>query len=174
VPETNTSLLENKYPGFLSQFRDEILAVEDFRGDLSVSVRPARIREMAKFLKTDSSTKFDVLMDLFGMDYLKFEPEALERFAVIYIFYSMKRHEHFRLKVLVPESSPNVDSIHDVYAAVNWNEREVWDLFGILFTGHPNLIRILTHNDFVGHPLRKDYPSDQYQRLKNAAPSTGF
>lgn len=174
MPETNISLIESKYPEFTKAFRDEVLLVEDFRGDLCISVRPGRIRDIARFLKTDPSTQFDILMDLFGMDYMKFEPEPLERFAVVYLFYSLKHHEHLRIKVFLPEDAPTVDSIHDIYAAVNWNEREVWDLFGIVFTGHPNLIRILCHNDFVGHPLRKDYPSDQYQRLKNSASSTGF
>jgi NADH-quinone oxidoreductase subunit C len=174
VPEIDTNSLENKYQQLFSTFRDEIISTENFRGDLCVCMRPTRVREIVKFIKSDPSMKFEVLMDLFGMDYLKFGPETPERFAVIYLFYSLTRHEHLRIKVYLSEDNPVVDSIHDLYAAANWHEREVWDLFGVTFSGHPNLLRILCHNDFVGHPLRKDYPSDRYQRLKNAATSSGF
>ena len=172
--ETAINLLESKFPKLLSKFKSEVVSAEDTRGDLCVVVKPERIREIITFLKTDSETQFAMMTDLFGMDYSKFEPETPERFAVVYILYSFILKEHIRLKVFLPEAQPKIDSIHEVYKAANWFEREAWDLFGIEFSGHPNLIRILCHNDFEGHPLRKDYPSDQYQRLKNAAPSTGF
>jgi NADH:ubiquinone oxidoreductase subunit C len=86
----------------------------------------------------------------------------------------MPRKRRVQVKVYLSEDKPEVDSIHDLYKMVNWFEREAWDMFGIVFKGHPNLIRILCHNDFVGHPLRKDYPAEQYQRLKNAAPPSAF
>ena len=114
------------------------------------------------------------MMDLFSMDYLKWEPPTPERYAIIYNLYSPPLHERLFVKVYLPETDPQVDSIHDLYKAANWFEREAWDLFGIVFRGHPNLIRILCHSDFEGHPMRKDYPSDKYQRLKSAINSTGL
>ncbi len=173
MPETNTNL-SLKYPAFVEKFKSEIVAEEYLRKDLTVIVKPEKIREILTFLKKDASTKFEMLMDLFAMDYLKFRPETPERFAVIYILYSMTTHKHLRIKTYLPESKPEIDSIHDIYKAANWNEREAWDMFGVVFKNHPNLIRILCHNDFVGHPMRKDYPSDGYQRLKNASSSSGF
>jgi len=167
-------LLESSFPAFYQKFKSDILDVDDFRDDVSVVVPANKIREMIQFAKTEPSLDLTMLMDLFGLDYLKYSLETPERFAVVYILFSLKYNTHLRLKVFLPEENPEIDSIHDIHKAANWNEREVWDLFGVNFRNHPNLIRILCHNDFVGHPLRKDYPSDQYQRLKNAASSSGF
>ncbi len=161
-------------PEFASAFASEILATEDFRGDVTYVIKPQRIREMIRFLKTLERCPFNVMMDLFAMDYLKSNTEMPERFAVIYNLYSLPSNARVRLKAYVPEAKPEIESIHDVYKAANWFEREAWDLFGITFTGHPHLQRILCHNEFVGHPLRKDYPSDQYQRLKTSIRSTGM
>lgn len=170
--ETDTSLLESKCPELLRTFSSEIVAVDDFRGDLSVSVSPGRIRDILSFLKTTETTAFAILMDLFAMDYLKLESACPTRFAVIYNLYSLERRRRIRIKALVPEDKPELDSVCSVYRAANWFEREAWDLFGIRFTGHPNLTRILCHHEFEGHPLRKDYPSDGYQRLKTALSSS--
>lgn len=172
--ETDISSLKSKYPLFAERFSDAFVAVEEFRGDRTVVVKPERLREVLQFLKSEAGYQFEMLMDLLGIDYLKFEPLTPERYAVIYNLYSLQSHERLRLKVFVSEEKPEIDSIHDIFAAANWFERETWDLFGITFKGHPNLVRILCHHDFVGHPLRKDYPSDKYQRLKTAAPSSGF
>jgi NADH/F420H2 dehydrogenase subunit C len=158
----------------LERFASEITDASDHRGDLRVDVRPSAIRDVVGFLKTDPALQFNVMMDLFAMDYLKYPVEQPERFAVIYNLYSLPKRHRVHLRVFVPEQRPEVDTIQDLYAAANWFEREAWDLFGIVFKGHPNLVRILCHTDFVGHPMRKDYPSTQYQRLKNAAPSSGF
>lgn len=177
MPETATNLA-SKYPTLFDRFKDSIVGVEEVQNDPTLIVRPESIREIASFLKTEAAPRFETLMDLFAMDYLKYETETPQRFAVVYIFYSLGSHEHLRLKAYLPEKTPGadpeIDSIQDIYIAANWTEREAWDLFGITFKGHPNLVRILCHTEFVGHPLRKDYPSDQYQRLKTAAPSSGF
>lgn len=170
--ETDTNLLESKLPGFAAEFGKEILQVEDYRGDLTVVVRPHSIRNLVKSLKETFGC--EVLMDLFAMDYLKWDPPTPERFAVIYNFYSLSKKRRVRLKAFLNEEKPEIDSIHDLYAAANWFEREAWDLFGISFNGHPHLKRILCHDDFEGHPLRKDYPSDGYQRLKSAIPAAGI
>jgi NADH-quinone oxidoreductase subunit C len=174
VQETATKLLESKLPELLQRSGEAVLEAENSHGDLSIVVHPGRIREVLEILKTESSLQYAMLMDLFGMDYLKFQPETPERFAVVYILYSMTQRSHLRVKVYLPESQPDVDSVHDLFKSANWFEREAWDLYGINFRNHPNLVRILCHIDFVGHALRKDYPSDGYQRLKSAAPSTGF
>lgn len=173
MPEIDTNWpVKDKLPGFSAKFKEDILEAQDFRGDLTVSVKPDRIREMISFLKQGLS--FEMLMDLFGMDYLKWEPPIPERFAVIYNLYSISQKKRMRVKAYVPESKPEIDSIWDIYKAANWFEREAYDMFGIVFKGHPNLQRILCHQDFVGHPLRKDYPADKYQRLKTVVSSAGL
>ena len=173
-------------PEFATAFASEILSTEDLRGDVTYVVKPVRIREMIRFLKTLERCPFNVMMDLFAMDYLKTAEEMPERFAVIYNLYSLPltptaaagdtgpSNARVRLKAYVSEAKPEIDSIHDLYKAANWFEREAWDLYGVVFSGHPHLQRILCHNEFVGHPLRKDYPSDQYQRLKNPTRSAGL
>lgn len=172
--ETAISLLRSKLPFVLPRLESAILDVTDHRGDLVLTVVPESIRDTISFLKTNADLPFQVMIDLFGIDYLKWPVEMPERFAVIYNLYSITHHRRVQLKAYLPETNPKIDSIHQIYRAANWFERETWDMYGIGFNGHPNLLRILCHVDFVGHPLRKDYPADQYQRLKNAAPPSGF
>ena len=174
MDEIATKLIESSCPELLKQFPNDCLGAEDLRGLVAVVIRPEKIREMIQFLKNDPTLSFDVMMDLFAIDYSKFIEERPERFAVVYNLASLGTKRRIFLKAYLPEAKPEIDSIFDLYKAANWFEREAWDLFGVVFRNHPNLIRILCHNDFVGYPLRKDYPSDQYQRLKNAAPSTGI
>lgn len=116
-------------------------------------VRRESLKEVAKILGADASAGFDLLLDVCGVDY----PGRAERFEVVYHLYSIARHERLRLKVAVPEEDPVLPSLIDVWKAANWFEREVYDMFGLRFEGHPNLRRILTHEAFEGHPLRKDY-----------------
>ncbi len=174
MQETDTKLLANILPNLPESIQTAILAVEEFKGETTVVLKRESLRAVVQFLKTDPNFRFDVMMDLFAMDYLKYSSEQPERFAVVYYLVSLLQGRRVRLKVFVSEEDPTIDSIHDIYKAANWFEREAWDLYGIVFNGHPNLIRILCHTEFVGHPLRKDYPSDQYQRLKSAVPSEGL
>lgn len=174
MQETVTNLLQNKCPLFLERFQNDIVDAEDFRGDLSIEIKPQSIQSASRFLLSDNQPVMDCLMDLFAVDYLKFNGPAKERFAMIYNFASLASKRRIRLKVFLPETSPEIDSLTSVTPMANWFEREAWDLYGIRFIGHPNLQRILCHHEFEGHPLRKDYPADKYQRLKMAAPSTGF
>lgn len=174
MPEISTNASENNLPEFATAFADQILSTETFGGDLTFVVKPQKIREMLRFLKTLPRCPFALLMDVFAMDYSKAKHETPERFAVLYNLYSIQANARVRLKVFLPEENPHIDSAHDLFASANWFEREAWDLFGVVFTGHPHLQRILCHNDFEGHPLRKDYPSDGYQRLKRASISTGI
>jgi len=172
VLEIDTNLLESKLPGFSNRFGKDVLTVSDHRGDLTIEIQPSVLRDALMFLK--ATLRFEILMDVFAMDYSKFDPPTRERFAVIYNLYSVSQQRRVRLKVFLNEDKPEIESVHDVYASANWFEREAWDLFGIVFKGHPHLVRILCHHDFEGHPLRKDYPSDGYQRLKSASPAAGI
>jgi NADH-quinone oxidoreductase subunit C len=81
-----------------------------------------------------------------------------ERFELVYQLRSMRTHHELRVRVFLPEDDPRAPSVHDIYAPANWDERETWDMFGIVFEGHPDLLRILMPDDWVGHPLRRDYP----------------
>ena len=174
MQEIATKLLGSKLPGFLEKLGSGLLDADDYRGDLTVVVMPEKTRDAIQYLKHESSPRFEVLMDLFAVDYLKYQPPTPERFAVIYNLVSLSQKRRVRLKVYLPDPYPEIDSIHDLFASANWFEREAFDLYGIGFRGHPNPIRILCHGDFEGHPLRKDYPSDGYQRLKTAAPPSDF
>ncbi len=116
-------------------------------------VRREVLKDVALALRDHPDYRFDLLLDLCGVDY----PERDERFEAVYHLYSLPRGERLRLKVPVAESDPVLPSLVDVWKAADWFEREAWDMFGLRFDGHPNLRRILTHDAFQGHPLRKDY-----------------
>jgi NADH-quinone oxidoreductase subunit C/D len=111
------------------------------------------LRELCADLKTNPETRFDLLLECFGMDF----PEREERFEAIYHLYSIPYGRRLRLKVPLPESDPTVPSLVPVWKGANWFEREMWDHFGFTAEGHPDLRRILCHEAFQGHPLRKDY-----------------
>ncbi|HVF92597.1 MAG TPA: NADH dehydrogenase (quinone) subunit D [Blastocatellia bacterium] len=141
-----------------NRFSDQVLDVNDFRGDLSVTIRPDRLTEVCRSLKEDPATKFDMLSSITGLDYMGYpEKEADDRFNVVYHLYSVDHGHRVRLKVPVPESAPEVDSVSSVWRTANWWERETWDMFGIGFKNHPDLRRILCHEEFQGHALRKDH-----------------
>lgn len=124
------------------------------------------LHNAVQFLKDESGIKFDMLVDIAGIDYLTYPNHEGPRFAVAYAFKSMKNSgARIRLKVLVSEEDLKVPTISDLYANANWYEREVYDQFGIVFKGHPDLRRLLNHVEFVGHPLRKDYPAQKRQWL---------
>jgi NADH-quinone oxidoreductase subunit C len=130
-------------------------------GELSLTVALADLVGLAAFLKTDPDCHFTTLVDITAVDY----PEAVERFQVVYHFLSMFKNHRIRVKVAVTEADM-VPSLVAVYPAANWFEREVFDLFGILFSGHPDLRRILTDYGFRGHPLRKDFPTTGYTEVR--------
>lgn len=124
------------------------------------------LHNAVQFLKEESGIKFDMLVDIAGIDYLTYPNHEGPRFAVSYAFKSMKNPgARIRLKVLVSEEDLKVPTISDLYANANWYEREVYDQFGVIFEGHPDLRRLLNHVEFVGHPLRKDYPAQKRQWL---------
>jgi len=137
------------------RFGDAITECTDFRGDESCVIRRERLIDVCRFLRDDM--KFDMLTDLCGADY----PKRPERFEVVYHLYSVNRGKRLRLKVRALDQDAVMPSVCEIWKAANWFEREAYDLFGISFDGHPNLKRILCHNEFVGHPLRKDYPKNK-------------
>ena len=150
------------------QFRQDVLEAHAFRGDETAVVRPAVLLEAAKFLKENPHLDFNVLMDLTAVDYLFFaggRTQKRSRFEVVYHFYSLQHKHRIRIKVPVDEKDPEVDTLSDLWPSANWYEREVWDMYGITFKGHPNLKRILMYEEFQGHALRKDYPFNKRQPL---------
>jgi NADH-quinone oxidoreductase subunit C len=133
---------------------DAVESVSRLQGDVTLVIRKDRLRPAMELLKSDDRLGFDLLVDVTAVDYLGQEP----RFEVIYHLLSLPRNERVRIKVRVGESDPAVETVSTLWAAANWLEREVWDMFGIRFSGHPDLKRILMYDEFEGHPLRKDYP----------------
>lgn len=119
------------------------------------------LRAVCDLLKR--AADFDQLLDVIGIDWLG---KKTPRFEVDYLFYSINKKTRLQLKVTVPDDTrPQLDSIHDIFSPANWAEREVFDMFGIHFTGHPKLERLLMWDDFIGHPLRKDYALDKRQPI---------
>lgn len=186
----NTPLIKS----VTDRFPDAVLASHAFRGDQTVVLRRDFLLEIARFLKEDQALQMNLLVDVTAVDYSAFGkspapaffassgvavrpssqmsteapwpgPPGEARFAVIYHFYSMQHKHRLRLVVSLEESSAELDSLTSLWAGANWLEREVWDMFGIRFTGHPDLKRILMYEEFEGHPLRKDYPVNKRQPL---------
>ena len=176
------------------RFPDAVSTSHCYRGDATLILRPESLLEVARFLRDDPGVQMNYLIDLTAVDYSTFGkspspaffassgvtvrpspqiqdehpwpgPPASSRFTVVYHFFSTS-HKH-RLRVVVPieETVPEIDSLTDLWPGANWLEREVWDMFGITFRGHPDLKRILMYEEFEGHPLRKDYPVKKRQPL---------
>jgi NADH-quinone oxidoreductase subunit C len=143
------------------RFPDSITDTHSFRGDDTAIVKKENILEICKFLRDDNELLYNFMMDLTAVDYYGREP----RFEVVYHLYSLKHNMRVRIKALVPESDSTIDSIVPVWIGADWFEREAYDLYGIIFNGHPNLKRILLYEGFEGHPLRKDYPVRERQPL---------
>jgi len=122
------------------------------------------IVEREKLVEVVKSLDYDVLIDIVGVDYLGMENYKGKRFAVIYCLKSTKNMARVRIKVQVEENE-KIPTLSKIYPIADWQEREVWDQFGIVFDEHPNLKRLLNHVDFEGHPLRKDYPAKKRQWL---------
>ncbi|MAZ44423.1 MAG: NADH-quinone oxidoreductase subunit C [Legionellales bacterium] len=173
-----TSSIESVLEEFLE-------SIDIAHGELCITVEPSNLLTVAKELKKHPALKFEQLVDLCGVDYLHYGKDEWttenatgtgferavrrldnkpsphwtgKRFAVVYHFLSVTHNHRLRLKVFVSEAQPIVDSVAELWASANWAEREAYDLYGILFAGHPDLRRILTDYGFVGHPFRKDFP----------------
>ena len=145
------------------RFGDALERVSDDLGDLTVWVDRGRVHELLEHCKRDPQLDFNFCMDVTAIDYLALGGDP--RFAVVYHLYSLETGKRISVKTGVPEDDPVVDTAVDVWKATDWFEREVYDMFGIRFEGHPNMKRILCHRDFQGHALRKDYPADLRWKL---------
>lgn len=135
------------------KFADSILEISEFRNQLTCVVRKDKLTVICRFLRDDPELAFNFLSCICAVDF----PERDPRFDVVYELYSINRNHRVRLKVRVNEGE-SVPSVTSIWSAANWHEREVFDLFGITFDGHPDLRRILMPDNYEGHPLLKDFP----------------
>jgi NADH-quinone oxidoreductase subunit C len=143
--------LEKAFP----EFNDAIEKVVVDRGELTLHIKRARLFDVAKTLRDTETLRFEVCLGVAGVHY----PEDKDReLHAVYELLSMTHNRRLRLEVSAPESDSRVPSLVEVWAGTNWHERETYDMFGIIFDGHPALTRILMPDDWPGHPQRKDYP----------------
>jgi len=148
--QTITEALENETNGY-----------EVALGELTVTARADKIVTILTFLRDEGNFKFAQLSDICGVDY----PERSKRFDVVYHLLSLKHNVRIRIKVQADDEVP-VPSVVGVYPCANWYEREVWDMYGVMFDGHPDLRRLLSDYGFQGHALRKDFPLSGYVELR--------
>lgn len=142
------------------QFGDAVLETHSDHGDDTAVVTSSKIEAVARFLRDDPSTSMEMLSDLTGVDYLGVrEP----RFEVAYHFYSLSKNHRVRIRAPLDESNPTLPSVTGLWNSALWMEREAFDLYGIVFEGHPDLRRVLLYPEFEGHPLRKDYEMEDRQ-----------
>lgn len=154
----DTKVLHEFVEKLKAENADWVADLKDARGEVTVTVPRESIVDICRFLKFEQG--FDLLADLCGADR---GPEEDPRFEVNYHVFSTKHHNRLRLKVLLSEDEPNVETVTSVWKTADWHERETFDLFGVIFDGHPDLRRILLPSDFDGHALRKDYPLRGYE-----------
>ena len=144
-------LIQERFPGAVVQTRL-------FRGEKTIIVKKDDIAAICRLMRDSPETNYNYLSDITALDRLEFLEEGEPRFEVIYNLYSMGTFGRLRLKAQVDEDDPAIDTVEGVWPNANWNEREVYDMFGITFNNHSDLRRILMPDDWVGHPLRKDFP----------------
>jgi NADH-quinone oxidoreductase subunit C len=161
VPEVPVDPLEALGRTIAERGKGTVLGHEIAQGELTLHVAPGSIVEVVAFLKADSACRFAMLIDVTAVDW----PGREKRFDVVYHLLSMYTNRRVRLKAQVGEEEM-VPSITSVHPGANWFEREVFDMFGIVFTGHPDLRRLLTDYGFRGHPLRKDFPLTGYNEVR--------
>ena len=136
------------------KFLHEVTDIKSFREQVFVSVKREKIMDICRYLYEDDNIRMNFLSDLCGVDY----PERKYRFEVVYNLYSLKYNHRLIIKASIPGNDPCINSVVSVWKGANWHEREACDMYGIVFTGHPDLRRILMPDDWEGFPLRKDYP----------------
>ncbi len=150
-----STLLEEK---LRRKFKDGVIDTIVSHGEVTHLVKKETLRAMCEFLKTDAELRMNYLVDVLGVDYAP----AIPRFEVVYHLYSIPKRHRLRLKVKADEGEP-VPSVIDIWPAADWPERETYDMYGVIFDGHPNLKRIYMAPDWEGYPLRKDYPLRGYK-----------
>ena len=136
-----------------AQFGEDVLAFEEVHGHATVKAAPARYREIAQFLRDDPALGFDFFDFLTGVDYRG----KGAGYQVVTHLYSSRHKHHVRLRVDCDAEDPRCPTLSDLWAGANWNERETWELFGIVFEGHPHLVKLVLPEQFEGYPLRKDF-----------------
>jgi len=144
-------IIQESFPG-------SIISSRLFRGEKTITIKKENVVAIGKLLRDNAETNLNYMSDVTCVDRLGVMLEGEDRFEIVYNLYSMGTFKRFRLKARVSEGDPTIDTVEVVWPAANWNEREVYDLFGITFNNHTDLRRILMPDDWVGHPLRKDYP----------------
>ena len=143
--------------------------LERARGEISVTVHASVYADAARILRDDTSLRFEQLLDLCGVDYSDYKNQAWDglRYCIVSHLLSVTHNWRVRLKVFAPEDDlPAVASVTPVWASANWFEREAFDMFGIIFEGHLDLRRILTDYGFIGHPMRKDFPTTGHVEMR--------
>lgn len=138
-----------------------VVAAQIRGGDATVTISRDDALRCFALLRDQAPFQLDFLMDVTAVDYLGRDP----RYEVVYHLYSLPQNHRLRVKIAVPDAEPWVHSLVPLWKGANWLEREAWDMYGIRFVGHPDPRRILMYEEFVGHPLRKDYPVNQRQPL---------
>jgi NADH/F420H2 dehydrogenase subunit C len=156
----SNSQIQNNFAQYLLKLLP-IYSVHYDRGELTVIVPYSRLYDTIRFLRDNTNCQFRTIIDLCVVDY----PERTNRFEVVYNLLSVKYNIRLRVKTSVNEITP-VDSITPIFKGANWFEREAWDLYGVFFSGHPDLRRILTDYGFEGHPMRKDFPLSGYVEVR--------
>lgn len=147
-----------------SQFPEAVLETHAQFGDETLVLAPEAWKNVARYLRDTPQASMDMLTDLTAVDF----PDREPRFEVVAHLYSLEKGHRLRLKARVGDAEGDgaeIDTVTDLWASANWMERECWDMFGVVFKGHPDLRRILMYPEFEGHPLRKDYPADKIQPL---------
>jgi NADH-quinone oxidoreductase subunit C len=165
MPITPETLLERVQDAL----GDKIVKAGVALDEATIEVNPEDWHEVALMLRDDAGLAFDLMMDLCGVDYSAYKDGAWEgkRFAVVLHLLSIKRNHRLRVRTFCADDElPIIASLMDVWPAVNWFEREAFDLYGIIFDGHPDLRRILTDYGFIGHPFRKDFPISGHVEMR--------
>ncbi len=158
---SSDAVLKNLGEHIIGKIGDDIIDYKVAYNELTLNARGDKIVRILGFLRDDTSCSFVQLMDVCGVDY----PERAERFDVVYHLLSLKHNHRIRVKIKTDEET-TVPSVVDVYPSANWYERETWDMYGIMFDGHPDLRRLLSDYGFQGHPLRKDFPLTGYVEVR--------
>jgi len=168
-PQTMTLKLDQLQAALESTLGDGITTLTRERGEISITVAAARYLQVARLLHEHPALRFEQLMDLCGVDYSGYKdmPWDGARYGVVSHLLSLTHNWRLRLKVCAPDDElPVVDSVCDIWSAANWFEREAFDLYGIIFDGHLDLRRILTDYGFIGHPMRKDFPTTGHVEMR--------
>ncbi|MBZ0296119.1 MAG: NADH-quinone oxidoreductase subunit C [Anaerolineae bacterium] len=140
-----------------SAMPDAVQDVREFRGETTIVVSPERVVDVARYLRDTAGLVYNFLSDISSVDYYP-DYDRPERFGISYHLLSMLYNRRLRLKVFLPEDAPEIATMTTVWPGANWLEREIYDMMGIVFHGHPDLRRLLMPDDWDGYPLRRDYP----------------